>query len=112
MTHIQYWQSKRDQLWRSRIKEGDLVLCFSEGIVNRTDCLSSIDSARQLAQGQPQPVPFKGQDGRYYWHLKGRNGEIIYQSTPAETETTANARAHRAMRILTDGRNKAVQMDP
>lgn len=112
MPHIQYWKSKRDQLWRSRVKDNDLVLCFSEGIVNRQDCLSSIESARQLARSLPTPEVFTGQDSRWYWNLKGLNGEIIYQSSPTEAEEKAKARAHRAMRILANNQVRAVQLDP
>jgi uncharacterized protein YegP (UPF0339 family) len=56
------------------------------------------------AQGAIRFETFKGLDGRFYFHLKARNGQIILQSQAYATRTAANAGV---ASVKTNGANPA-----
>ncbi len=82
-------KSQYNQYYWVLVPNNNQVICVSEQYTTKSGAMAGIEACRRLSPYAENYAIFTGRDNQYYWHLKGKNGEIVAQSEGYQTKQGA-----------------------
>ena len=83
--------------WNLKAGNGEII-GQSEGYTSKAAATNGIDSTRKHATDAHRYELKDSKNGKYYWHLKAANGQIIMSSQMYETKASAEKGMQSAMK--------------
>lgn len=98
-------QNANEEYQFKLVSSNEQVILYSEGYTQRANCIKGINAVKLSSQNEDSFIRKIAANGKYYFTLKAKNGEILGTSQQYESEA---ARENAIYSVILNARNSRI----